>query len=86
MQWKQWWQSLYYVGPWVLTQQQKENGMQVCQDLLNQHQVESDSFLDCIITGDYLEPKQQSMEWQPEFPIKVDAALSGWNDEHCLLG
>jgi len=36
----------------MLTQEQKGQRMQVCQDLLNQNEVEGDSFLDCIITGD----------------------------------
>ena len=35
--------------PRVLTQEQKDHQMQVCQDLLNHY---SDSFLDRIITGD----------------------------------
>jgi len=55
----------------MLTLEQKEGHMQVCQNLLNQHKAESDNFLDCIITGDEvwfhhyeLESKQHSMEWQ----------------------
>jgi len=53
-----------------LTQEQSEHHMQVCQELLNQYEAESDSFLDCIIAGDqtcchHYEPesKRQSMEW-----------------------
>ena len=51
----------------MLTQEQKEHRMQVCQDLLNK--AEDDFFLDHIITSDEmwchhyeLESKQQSME------------------------
>ena len=36
----------------MLTQEQKEHCMQVCQDLLNQYETEGDSFLDCIINDD----------------------------------
>jgi len=57
--------------PRMLTQDHKEQRMQVCQDLLNQHKAEGDSFLDRIITGDetwchHYEPesKRQSMEWR----------------------
>jgi len=38
----------------MLTQEHKEHHMQVCQDLLNQCEVEGDSFLDRIITGDVM--------------------------------
>ena len=38
--------------PRMLTQEHKENRMQVCQDLLNQYEAEGDSSLDHIITGD----------------------------------
>ena len=34
----------------MLTQEQKEHHMQVCQDLLNQYEAEGDSFLNHIIT------------------------------------
>jgi len=57
--------------PRMLTQEHKENRMQVCQDLLNQYEADGDSFLDRIITGDetwchHYEPesKRQSMEWR----------------------
>ena len=54
--------------PQMLTREQKEHHMQVCQDLLNQYEVEGDYFLDCIVTGEMLhhyelKSKQQSMEW-----------------------
>jgi len=55
----------------MLTQEHKEHRMQVCQDLLNQYEVEGDSFLDRIITSDEMwchhyepESKRQSMEWR----------------------
>jgi len=55
---------------WKLEQGQKEQCMQVCKDLLNQHKAEHDSVLDYIITSDKmcclhyeLESKWQSMEW-----------------------
>ena len=55
---------------WKLKQGQKEQCMQVCKDLLNQHKAEHDSVLDYIITSDKmcclhyeLESKWQSMEW-----------------------
>ena len=38
--------------PRMLTQEHKEHCMQVCQDLLNQYEAESYSFLDRIITSD----------------------------------
>ena len=57
--------------PQMLTQEHKEHRVQVFPDLLNQYEVEGDSFLECIITGDETwchhykpESKQQSMEWQ----------------------
>ena len=57
--------------PRMLTHEHKEYRMQVCQDLLNQYEAESDSFLDRLITGDetwchHYEPesKGQSMEWR----------------------
>jgi hypothetical protein len=34
---------------WMLTQEHKGHGMQVCQDLLNNYEAEGDSFLDRII-------------------------------------
>lgn len=85
--------------PRVLTQEQKEHHMQVCQDLLNKKkEAEGDSFLDHVTTTDKTwchnyEPKslQQSMEWQVapcEFPIKEnvqDATLSAYSDVHCPL-
>jgi len=40
----------------MLTQEQKEHHTQVCQDPLNQYEVESDSDLDCIIIGDVASP------------------------------
>lgn len=50
---------------------QQEHSMQVCQDPLNQHKAENDSFLDHIITGDemwyhYYEPysKCHCMKWR----------------------
>ena len=53
----------------MLTQEQKEHYMRVCQDLSNQYKAKADSFLDCIITGDKMwshqyepESKQQAME------------------------
>jgi len=53
--WKLWWQHwniaklcAWWVL-WMLTQEQKEHRMQVCQDLLNE--AEGDSFLDHIVTG-----------------------------------
>jgi len=54
----------------MLTQEHKEQRMQVFQDLLNQYEAEGDNFLDRIITGDetrchHYEPesKRQYMEW-----------------------
>lgn len=38
--------------PPMLTQEQKEHVMKVCQDLLNKYDPEGDSFLDCTITSD----------------------------------
>jgi len=38
--------------PWMLTQEQKEHRMQLCQDLLNQYKAKGESFLDHIITSD----------------------------------
>jgi len=56
--------------PRMLTQEHKEQRMQVFQDLLNQYEAEGDNFLDRIITGDetrchHYEPesKRQYMEW-----------------------
>ena len=62
----------------MLTQRQKEHHMQVCQDLLNQYQTESNSFLAHIITGGEMwchhykpESKWMSMEWQhANIPLK----------------
>ena len=55
----------------MLTQEQKEHHIQVCEDLLNQSEAEGDGFLDHVITGNetrccHYEPesKQQSLEWQ----------------------
>ena len=55
----------------MLTQEHKEQRMQVCQELLNQYEAEGDSLLDRIITGDEtwchhyeLKSKQQYMEWR----------------------
>jgi len=57
--------------PRMLTQEHKENRMQVCQDQLNQYEADGDSSLDRIITDDerwchHYEPesKRQSMEWR----------------------
>ena len=57
---------------WMLMQKQKEQCMQICQDLLNQYKAEGDSFLDHIIASDEtwhhrydLESKQQSVEGCP---------------------
>ena len=83
--------------PRMLTQEHKEHRMQVCQDLLNQHEAEGESFLDHIITGDgtwchHYKPelKTQSMEWRHvNFPSKKkfkDAALSRLCYVHHLLG
>lgn len=54
---------------WMLTEEQKKSWMQLCQDPVNQHEAEGDSFLDCIITSDkiwhhHYEPqsKQQPMK------------------------
>jgi len=54
----------------MLTQEQKEQHAQVCQELLNQYKAEGDSFLDHIFTDDEmwclhyeLESEHQSMEW-----------------------
>ena len=51
--------------------------MQVCQDLLNQYEVEGDSFLNCIITGDEAccchyesKPKLQSIRGDVNSPLK----------------
>lgn len=38
--------------PQMLTQEQKEHNIWLCQDILNQYVAEGGSFLDCIITGD----------------------------------
>lgn len=38
--------------PWIITQEQKEHHMPVCQNLLKQYEDEGDSFLDQTITGD----------------------------------
>ena len=55
----------------MLRQEHKEHRTQVGQDLLNQNEVEGDSFLDRIIIGDEtwchhykLESKWQSVEWR----------------------
>ena len=50
----------------MLTQKQKEHGVQVVQDLLNQYEAEGDSFLDFLCRHYKLQSKQQSMEWQHE--------------------
>jgi len=57
--------------PWMLTLEQEEYCMQVGQELLNRHESQSDSFLNCIIIGDETwhhhykpESRQQSTEWQ----------------------
>ena len=39
---------------WLLTLEQKEHCMQLCQDLLNQHKAEGDGFLDHVITSNKL--------------------------------
>jgi len=64
----------------MLTQEEKQRCMQVCQDLSNQYKAEGDSFLDCIISSGKklchyykLELKQQSMGWQREFPVEEKA-------------
>ena len=51
--------------------------MHVCQDLLNQYEVEGDSFLNCIITGDEAccchyesKPKLQSIRGDVNSPLK----------------
>jgi len=56
---------------WIFTQEKKEHRKQVPQDLLNQYEAESDSFLNCISTNDgrwchHYESKLkwQSMDWQ----------------------
>lgn len=56
--------------PRMLTQENKDNRLSVSQELLSQYEVEGDSFLDRIVTGDetwchHYEPesKRQSMEW-----------------------
>lgn len=53
----------------MLTEEQKEHCMQLCQDPVNQYEAEGDSLLDCIITSDKIwchhyepESKQQSMK------------------------
>jgi len=64
--------------PRMLTQEHKEQRIQVCHDLLKQYDAEGNSFLDRIITGDetwrhHYEPesKRQSVEWQHlNFPSK----------------
>jgi len=60
-----------WLVPQILTQEQNEHQMQVCHDLLNKYEAESDGFKDCIITGDkmrchHYDPKSkwESMEWQ----------------------
>ena len=54
----------------MLMRDWKEHCTHVCQDLLNQYEVEGNSFLNHIITGDgmrcphyELEQEQQSTEW-----------------------
>ena len=56
--------------PQTLTQEQKEHCVQVCQDLLNQHSAQGDSFPDPIVSADRTwchhnetVSKQQSVEW-----------------------
>lgn len=59
---------------WVprnLTQEQKDQRVAMCQDLLEQYETEGESFLDRIITGDETwchhyspENRRQSMEWK----------------------
>jgi len=38
--------------PQMLTEEQKEHCMQVCQYIMNQSEAEGDSFINCIITSD----------------------------------
>ena len=47
-------QSLHQVSQWMLTEEEKEQHMQVCQDILNPYEAEEDSFLGHIITCDAL--------------------------------
>ena len=55
--------------PWVLTQEQKEHHTQLCQNLMNQYNAESDSFLDHIVTSETrcgittVNQKQKSYPW-----------------------
>ena len=54
-------------GRWVpqmLTQEQKEHCIQVCQDILNQNKAEGDSILDPNINGDKEWCHQYELEWQ----------------------
>jgi len=53
--------------PWILTQEQKEYHMQICQHLLNQHESEGDNFLICIITSDEMlcHPNELQSKWKP---------------------
>ena len=65
-------QSLLQVDPTNAHRGKIKNTIcKICWDLPNQYEVEGDSFLECIITGDKtwcphyeLESKWQSMEWQ----------------------
>lgn len=41
----------------MLTYEQKQHSVQVCQNLLNQYESESDSFLDCISADDEMNPE-----------------------------
>ena len=71
----------------MLTQEQKEHHVQVCQELLNQYEGKGDNSLHHIIISEEMwcyhnepESKWQSVEWQHEFPIEdkvQDTALSG---------
>ena len=45
-------QSLHQVGPQMLTEEQKEQNLHVCQDVLNQYKTGGDSFLKYIISGE----------------------------------
>ena len=51
-------------NPHILTQEQKEHSMQVCQDLLYQYKAEDGSFLDRIITSDEVWCRHYEPEWK----------------------
>ncbi len=46
------WKACAKWVPQMLSQEQKDHHMQVCQDILNHYEDEGDSFLDRMVIGD----------------------------------